>query len=187
MALAFLVNIPFVTVENLIYFLSERFFPKNREIGRLVGRPWEIAKNRETHGRTVRVGRSGNVTENIIEPIVFAVLFSFRWSHLLAGWFLDPDWAPSTTKSRPLTQRRNNNNKELCRAERRKWERVRGTGSDKNKAFDHEDRWTGKANQRYYYRYWRMRTAEGWEEEDENSNFVPNVWNVAFTRSCETN
>ena len=38
MALAFPVNIPLV-FNNLIYFLSERFFPKNREIGSLVGRP----------------------------------------------------------------------------------------------------------------------------------------------------
>ena len=57
MALAFPVNMPFV-LNNLIYFLSERFFPKNREIGSLVGRPREMAKNRETHGKTVRVGRS---------------------------------------------------------------------------------------------------------------------------------
>ena len=39
-----------------IYFISERFFPKTHEIGRLFERWWEIAKNRKTHGRTVRVG-----------------------------------------------------------------------------------------------------------------------------------
>ena len=38
MALAFPVNIPFV-FNNLIYFISERFSPKNREIGRLTVRP----------------------------------------------------------------------------------------------------------------------------------------------------
>ena len=41
-----------------------------------------------------------------------------------------------------------------------------------------------RVNQRYCYRYWRRRTAEGRGEEDENSIFVPNV---AFTQSCETN
>ena len=56
-ALAFLVNIPF-SFNNLIYFISERFFPKTREIGSLVVRSWEMTKNRDTHGRTVRVGRS---------------------------------------------------------------------------------------------------------------------------------
>ena len=50
MALAFLVNIPFQKV----------FFPKNCEIWSLVVIPWEMTKNRETHGRTVRVGRSGH-------------------------------------------------------------------------------------------------------------------------------
>ena len=57
MALVFLVNIAFL-FDNLIYFISERFFPKTRVIGSLVVRPWEMTKNRETHGRTVRVGRS---------------------------------------------------------------------------------------------------------------------------------
>ena len=48
-----------IVFNNLIHFISERFFPKNREIGSLVVRPWEMTKrNRETHGRTVRVGRS---------------------------------------------------------------------------------------------------------------------------------
>ena len=60
MALAALVNIPFL-FNNLVYFISERFFPKTREIGSLVVRPWEMTKNRETHGRTVRVCRSGCV------------------------------------------------------------------------------------------------------------------------------
>ena len=55
MALGFLVNIPFL-FNMLIYFISERFLPKNRETGSLVVRPWEMTKNRETRGRTVRVG-----------------------------------------------------------------------------------------------------------------------------------
>lgn len=33
---------------------------KNHEIGSLVVRPWEKLKNRETHGRIVRVGRSAS-------------------------------------------------------------------------------------------------------------------------------
>ena len=49
MALAFVVNIPFL-FNNLIYFISERFSPKTREIGsfdnkivRLMAEPWELA------------------------------------------------------------------------------------------------------------------------------------------------
>ena len=65
MALVFYVNIPF-SFSNLIYFISERFFPKTREIGSLVVRPLEMTKNRETHGRTIRVGRSGTKVQNLI-------------------------------------------------------------------------------------------------------------------------
>ena len=60
MALAALVNFPFL-FNNLVYFISERFFPKTREIGSFVVRPREMTKNRETRGRTVRVSRSGCV------------------------------------------------------------------------------------------------------------------------------
>ena len=55
MALAFLVNIPFL-FNNLIYFISERFFPKTVRFGalswdrekwqkivRLTAKPWELA------------------------------------------------------------------------------------------------------------------------------------------------
>ena len=38
MALAALVNIPFL-LNNLVYFITERFFPKTREIGSLVVTP----------------------------------------------------------------------------------------------------------------------------------------------------
>ena len=58
MALTFPVNSPFVFNKFIIYFLSERFFPKNRKIESHVGRPWEMTKHCETHGMTVRVGRS---------------------------------------------------------------------------------------------------------------------------------
>ena len=58
MALAFLVNIPFL-FNDLIYFISKRFFPKTCEIGSLL---WEMAKTRETHGRTLRVGRAVQFT-----------------------------------------------------------------------------------------------------------------------------
>ena len=43
MALAALVNLPFL-FNNLVYFISERFFPKTREIVSLVVRPWEMKK-----------------------------------------------------------------------------------------------------------------------------------------------
>ena len=59
MALAFLVNIPFL-FNNLIYFISERFFPKPvrlgalsrdsekwRKIVRLTAEQWELAGLRE--------------------------------------------------------------------------------------------------------------------------------------------
>ena len=63
MALAFLVNIPFL-FKNLFYFISERFFPKTHLMASLVARTWEMTKNRETHNRTVRVGRSDNNNDN---------------------------------------------------------------------------------------------------------------------------
>ena len=54
MALAALVNIPFL-FNNLVYFISERFFPKTREIGSFVVRPremtkksWDSRQNRES-------------------------------------------------------------------------------------------------------------------------------------------
>ena len=46
------------TVQKLNLFHFRKIFPKNREIGSLVVRLWEMTKNRETHGRTVRVGKS---------------------------------------------------------------------------------------------------------------------------------
>ena len=54
----------FIQQLYLIYFIPEKFFPETREIGSLVVGPWEMTKNRETHGRTVRVGRSDTRTNN---------------------------------------------------------------------------------------------------------------------------
>ena len=58
MALVFLVNIPFL-FNNLAYFISERFFSQNDK----------MTKNRETHGRTVRVGRSGSVEKSSVRKL----------------------------------------------------------------------------------------------------------------------
>ena len=81
------------------------------------------------------------------------------------------------------------------------WKGVERTADDEHKVV--EDCWTGRANQRYCYRYWRRRAEDnntffalhckialGQEEEDENSIFVQNVAtqtdSTAFVPSCGT-
>ena len=56
---AFLVNIPFL-YNNLLYFISERFSQKPMRLGAFLGDREKSTKTCETHGRTVRVGRSAN-------------------------------------------------------------------------------------------------------------------------------
>ena len=96
LTLAFRVNIPFL-FNDLIYFISERFLPKKRDIWSLVVRQWEVTKNHEIGGRTVRVGRSGDIFWYHPQHSITFI----RWSTLASNcvlidsrqYNLSPGWA----------------------------------------------------------------------------------------------
>ena len=119
--LVFLINIPLL-FNNLIYFISERYFPKNREIGSLVVRSWEMTKNCETHGRTARVGRSASLSFafrlDLLHLFPFELLkvnrtcFSKGWESIKAenrnsrkrGWYLQTKSGNSSRYTRRTTR-----------------------------------------------------------------------------------
>ena len=86
---------------NLFHFI--KICPRNREIGSLVVRPWGMTKNRETHGKTVRVGRSAQIMFPIHDR-----LYCFRGVvYQRLREMIVPFWVPSTFLANPVSFLRN--------------------------------------------------------------------------------